>query len=56
MQEVKDGKVIHEYNTVDYPELYAAAKENSDYENSSGYAAKDYVHINSIFIDPKDGI
>lgn len=55
IQEVKDGKVIHEYNTVDYPELYAAAKENSDYENSSGDAAKDYVHINSIFIDPKDG-
>ena len=24
----KDGKVINEYNSVDYPELYAAAKEN----------------------------
>lgn len=55
MQEVKDGKVINEYNSVDYPELYAAAKENSRYETSTEQSANDYVHINSIFIDPKDG-
>lgn len=55
MQEVKDGKVIHEYNSVDYPELYASAKENSRYETSSEKSGNDYVHINSIFIDPKDG-
>ncbi|WKY45143.1 arylsulfotransferase family protein [Eubacteriaceae bacterium ES2] len=58
IQEVKDGKVIHEYNTADYPELYASAKEACDYGNSTNNGTADdymdYVHVNSICIDPKD--
>lgn len=58
IQEVKNGKVIHEYNTVDYPELYASAKESKDFAKSTNIGTADgfmdYVHVNSIAIDPKD--
>ncbi len=58
IQEVKNGKVVNEYNTTDYPCLYEAARESANYAGSSdsspsGYV--DYAHINSIFVDPKDG-
>lgn len=59
IQEVKSGKVLHEYNLADYPELYAAAKENTKYAASAGDKTPndflDYTHANSVFIDPKDG-
>jgi hypothetical protein len=59
IQEVQNGQVIHEYNSVDYPELYAAAKENTKYSTSSGTKTPndymDYVHMNSVSVDPKDG-
>lgn len=58
VQEVKDGKVISEYNTTDYPFLYETAKENIDYAaskpNGTADDYMDYVHVNSINIDPKD--
>ncbi len=59
IQEVENGRVLHEFNSADYPELYAAAMENTKYGSSSGQKTPndfmDYAHANSIFIDPKDG-
>jgi hypothetical protein len=58
IQEVQDGKVLHEYHMTDYPELYAAAKENTRFDTGTGKTPGDYMdytHINSIFVDPKDG-
>ena len=70
IQEVKDGKVIHEYHTSDYPLLYETAQEETAYNTTTGKAAEievvgqkktlwsagfmDYVHVNSVAIDPKD--
>lgn len=64
VQEVKDGKVLQEINTTDYPLLYVSAVEKMDYANSSDQGAEavvnqqtvwapadgwqDYVHINSL--------
>lgn len=59
IQEVMDGKVIHEINTTDYEEFYKTAMECADYETSTDQATaddvKDYVHVNSVCLDPKDG-
>ncbi|MCR5667302.1 MAG: aryl-sulfate sulfotransferase [Eubacterium sp.] len=64
MQEVKDGKVIQEINTADYPLLYESAVEKIDYANSTDEGVNctvgenevfsladgimDYVHVNSM--------
>lgn len=59
IQEVQDGKVVSEINTTDYELFYGSALECSDYENSTDQASaddvKDYVHVNSVAVDPKDG-
>lgn len=63
-QEVKDGEVLHEINTTDYPLLYESAVEKLDYAHSTtegvtvtvgqneiqSYAdgIMDYVHVNSL--------
>ena len=52
IQEVKDGKVIWQWDSADYPELYAASRMNNDFGDTA--KAQDYLHVNSIFIDPKD--
>lgn len=64
IQEVKDGKVINEINTADYPLLYESAVEKIDYANSTmdgidvtvgentvfslADGIMDYVHVNSV--------
>ena len=64
IQEVRDGKVVRELNTTDYPLLYESAVEKMDYAGStaegtevavgqdtiSSYADgwQDYVHVNSV--------
>ena len=45
IHEIKDGKVIWEFNSGDYPELY----------DCSTVEGKDYIHINSIDLDKDDG-
>lgn len=59
IQEVKEGKVIQEINTVDYEVFYNSVQECGDYETSTDKGVaddiKDYVHVNSVAIDPKDG-
>lgn len=63
-QEVKDGKVLKEINTTDYPMLYESAVEKIDYANSTDHGTTvtinnnqipsladgwmDYVHPNSL--------
>ena len=53
IQEIKDGKVVWEWDSTDYPELYAMSVENNDYFNKDSQWA-DYAHFNAIAIDPKD--
>src|SRR5699024_7260376 len=53
IQEIKDDEIVWEWISTDYPEFYKNSVENNDYTNSERYAA-DYMHINSMFIDPKD--
>ncbi len=53
IQEIKDDEIIWEWSSTDYPEFYTGSVENNDFSNKSS-AIADYVHINSISIDPKD--
>lgn len=53
IQEVENDKVIWEWDSTNYPELYSSSVEGNDYNNKT--IQNDYAHINSFFIDPKDG-
>lgn len=55
LQEVKDGVVLFEWDSTDHPELYANSLEGNAYATSSSTLAADYVHFNSVQIDPADG-
>lgn len=50
IQEQKDGKVVFEWVSDDYFELFGACQEKC-----IGSHNPDYMHINSVVIDPKDG-
>jgi hypothetical protein len=52
IQEVQNGKVIWEWDAASYPEFYSI----SMYDNvfSDPKAGHDYLHLNSMFIDPRD--
>ena len=52
LQEIKNQQVIFEWKSSNYPELYDEALKECHY--SSG-KIQDYVHFNSVVIDPKDG-
>lgn len=52
LQEIKDGEVIWQWDSTDYPELYSLSVEGNNFTNSSSW--QDYVHFNSITIDEKD--
>lgn len=60
LQEVRDGKVIFEWWSIDHKELFALSdkdgfsESNFDYMNLENHKP-DYVHFNSITVDPKDG-
>ncbi len=49
IQEQKDGQVVFEWFSDDYPELFEAC-----YMHCIGSTDPDYIHMNSVFIDPKD--
>ena len=53
IQEVKDGQVLFEWNGTDYPEFYSSSVENNDFSDPG--KVMDYMHMNSISIDPNDG-
>ena len=52
LQEIKDGEVIWQWDSTDYPQLYNLSVEGNNFTNSSVW--QDYVHFNSITIDEKD--
>lgn len=51
IEEVKDGKILWQFQTIDYPELY----EYYDDTGSMLAEYKDYVHYNSASVDSNDG-
>lgn len=53
IQEVKDGKVIFEWNSTDYPEFYSMSVEGNRYD-FTGDNWCDYVHVNSMEVCPND--
>ncbi|TQQ84824.1 hypothetical protein EXD82_04150 [Peptacetobacter hominis] len=54
IQEVKDGKVVWQWRSSQYPELYAQSKEGNTYSEEND-SALDYLHFNSMTIDESDG-
>ena len=55
LQEVQDGKVVWDWKSIDYPELYALTVTDAD-SNANDFAnentdAPDYVHFNSMRLD-----
>lgn len=53
IQEVQDGRVVFEWDSSEHPEFYDNASEGNDFVNSSA-ANADYMHMNSVCIDPAD--
>lgn len=53
LQEVKDNKVIWQWDSTDYPQFYQASLESNNFINDIQQWA-DYVHFNSMVIDPED--
>jgi hypothetical protein len=51
MQEVDQGSVLLEWDSASVSALYA----DSVYDNAFGSSLSDYLHLNSIDIDPADG-
>ena len=51
LQEIKNNKIIFEWKSGDYPETYEESVEKCHYDKKE---AQDYMHLNSIEIDPKD--
>ena len=52
IQEVKDGKVIWQWDASHYPEFYASSTDKNNFSDS--VTTQDYLHINSMTLDPKD--
>lgn len=52
IQEVKNGAVVFEWHSVDYPELYELSTQSNAFSDTS--AVYDYFHLNGISIDPSD--
>ncbi|AKV04381.1 hypothetical protein AKJ09_11044 [Labilithrix luteola] len=55
IQEIEDGKVIFEWDSTEHPELYASSSEGNAYATSTSTSAADYIHFNSIDIEPTTG-
>ncbi|MGV8906782.1 MAG: arylsulfotransferase family protein [Acetobacterium sp.] len=53
LQEVKADKVVFEFASDAYPELYTLSTENNDYGNIANQSP-DYANFNSMIIDPAD--
>lgn len=52
IQEVNNGQVVFQWDATNYPELYSSSIENNNFSDSVD--VMDYLHINSICIDPGD--
>jgi hypothetical protein len=55
IQEVKNGVILLDWYSTNYPELYGLSEaNNNDYINQNSQQS-DYAHFNSVDIDPNDG-
>lgn len=54
IQGFKDGKLFFAWDSTDYPELYGQSTEGNDYTNMLD-SQPDYLHINSLDLDKRDG-
>jgi len=52
IQETMNGVVIWQWDGTDYPEFYSESLENNQFNNPN--TVYDYLHLNSMFIDPRD--
>jgi hypothetical protein len=52
VQEVKDGNVLVEWDSANVPSLYTDSVDGNAYTST---AVSDYIHLNSMDIDPTDG-
>ncbi len=52
IQEVVNGTVIWQWDGSDYPEFYGNSVEGNSFSDSA--IAQDYMHMNSMYIDPRD--
>jgi hypothetical protein len=55
LQEVQAGSVVFEWDSTEHPELYARSTDGNNFAQSSFSNPADYVHFNSIQIDPANG-
>src|SRR5947209_11964608 len=53
IQEVVNDQVVWQWESDQYPEFYTNSVEGNDFTNTS--VAQDYMHMNSMIVDPKDG-
>ena len=54
LQEVKNGKVVWDWISTDYPEFYDGYVETDNFQNVDYMHSIDYFHLNSVYIDPSD--
>jgi arylsulfate sulfotransferase len=52
IQEVDNGNVVFQWDGTNYPEFYAASRENNDFRDLK--ITHDYMHLNSICVDSTD--
>ncbi len=52
IQEVNNGQVTFQWQGIDHPEFYGTSVENNNFSNED--SVMDYMHMNSICIDPND--
>jgi arylsulfate sulfotransferase len=52
IQEVLNDAVVFEWDGTNYPEFYRQSLESNAFSNAN--VVHDYIHMNSIFIDPAD--
>ena len=52
IQEIKNGQVIWQWDGTDHPEFYTTSVEGNNFSDS--VVAQDYMHLNSMVIDPSD--
>lgn len=52
IQEVQNDQVVWQWEGSDYPEFYSTSVEGNNFADT--YTPQDYMHLNSMIIDPKD--
>ncbi|HEY9721657.1 MAG TPA: aryl-sulfate sulfotransferase, partial [Oscillatoriaceae cyanobacterium] len=53
IQEVDNGQVVFDWDSTQHPEFYANSSDGNDFTDGTKPIA-DYMHMNSVCVDPKD--